>query len=302
MREHELTIASAGADLAASFTPPDGRVRGGLVPLHPASDGSRGQFLFEHLVDTVVPRGLAVLRYDRRSSSDGDDIPFAVQAEDALEALRVLRAQPDVGEVPLGLWAWSQGAWAAAVAAARSPEISFLVLLAACGVSPAEQMRYGTAEQLRRHGYGDDDALKGVTELRVALEAAQRDPGRHREAQAVVDRYAERPWFELAHVPRTLEGLGGWTDMDFDPAPVLAQVRCPVLLFYGEEDEWTPLEPSIAAWQNAAAVSRNADLKVVRLAGTDHAPTHGGRPERDAISPEYTSILSNWIELRLGGP
>jgi len=301
MREHELTIASAGADLAATLTLPDGRIRGGLVPLHPASDGSRGQFLFEHLVDTVVPRGLAVLRYDRRSSSDGDDIPFAVQAEDALEALQVLHAQPGVGEVPLGLWAWSQGAWAAAVAAAGSPEVSFLVLLAACGVSPAEQMRYGTAEQLRRHGYGDDDALKEVTELRAALEDAHRDPGRDREAQAVIDRYAERPWFELAHVPRTLEGLGEWTDMDFDPAPILAQVRCPVLLIYGEEDEWTPVEPSIAAWQHAAAVSGNAELTVVRLAGTDHAPTHGGRHERGAISPEYTRTLLDCVERRVAG-
>jgi pimeloyl-ACP methyl ester carboxylesterase len=302
MGERELTIASAGADLPATLTLPETGVRGGLVPLHPASDGSRGQFLFEHLVETVVPRGLAVLRYDRRSSSDGDDIPFAVQAGDALEAVRILRAQPNAGQVPLGLWAWSQGGWAAAVAAASSPEVSFLVLLAACGVSPAEQMRYGTAEQLRRHGYGDDAALREVAELRAALEDAHRDPSRHHEAQAVIDRYAERPWFELAHVPRTLEGLGEWTDMDLDPAPILAQVRCPVLLFYGEEDEWTPVEPSIAAWEQAAAVSGDADLTVVRLAGADHAPTLGGRHERGAISPDYTLILGNWLELRLDGP
>jgi uncharacterized protein len=272
---------------------PEGAAGGGIVPLHPASDGSRHQFLFEHLADTLVPRRIAVLSFDRRPSPDDRDIPFEVQAEDALAALRELRAE--VGDVPAGLWAWSQGAWAASLAAAGSPEVAFLVLLAASGVGPAEQMRYGTAEQLRRHGFGDDEALRELAELRAALEAAQREPDRRSEAQAVVDRYADRPWFELAYVPRTLEGLGDWTDMDFDPAPILARVRCPVLLFYGEEDEWTPIEPSIAAWERAGA-----DVTVVRLAGTDHAPTLGGGHDRDAISPDYTAALTDWIELQLG--
>lgn len=274
------------------LTLPDGPVRGGLVPLHPAGDGSRRQFLFEHLVDTVVPRGFAVLRFDRRASPSGEDVPFAVQAEDALEALDALRSE--VGDVPLGLWAWSQGAWAAALAASRSPDVAFLLLLAACGVSPAAQMRYGTAAQLRRHGHGDDEALAELLELRGALEDAIRDRSRLDASQAVVDRYAGRPWFPLAHVPRTLDPSAGWPDLDFDPAPILAAVRCPVLLFYGETDEWTPIEPSIAAWQRAG----NGDLTVVRLPGTGHAPTVGGLHDRDAISPAYTRALVDWLERR----
>jgi hypothetical protein len=274
---------------------PEGAVRGGLVPLHPASDGSRRQFLFEHLADVLVRRGVAVLSFDRRPSPDGADVPFEAQADDALAALRALRAE--VGNVPLGLWAWSQGAWAGSLAAARSAEISFLVLVAACGVSPAEQMRYGTAEQLRRHGFGDEKALRDLGELRAALEDVFRDPGRLAASQAVVDRYADRPWFEFAYVPRTLDPAAEWPDMDFDPAPILAQVRCPVLLFYGEKDEWTPIEPSIAAWEEAPGA-----VTVVRLAGTDHAPTFGGVHEREAISPAYTEALTEWLEARLAEP
>jgi hypothetical protein len=83
--------------------------------------------------------------------------------------------------------------------------------------------------------------------------------------------------------------------MDFDPTPILAQVHCPVLLFYGEEDEWTPIEPSIAAWERAGTGS----LAVVRLPGADHAPTFGGAHDRDAISPAYTQALTNWLDERL---
>jgi len=286
MPERELTVR----DLPATLTLPEGPVRGGLVPLHPAGDGFRRQFLFEHLADTVVPRGLAVLRYDRRPAPADEDVPFAVQTDDALRALDTLRAE--AGDMPVGLWAWSQGAWAAAQAAARSREVAFLVLLAACGVSPAVQMRYGTAEQLRRHGFGEDPAQSELAELRAAFEESLRDRSRVAPAQAVVDRYADRPWFELAYVPRTLDPADDWADMDYDPAPTLAEVRCPVLLVYGEEDEWTPIEPSIVAWQ----ASGSANLTVVRLAGTDHAPTFGGVHERDAISPEYTRALTDWLD------
>lgn len=274
------------------LTMPEGRVRAGLVPLHPASDGSRRQFLFEHLVDTVVPRGVAVLRFDRRPSPGGEDVPFDVQADDALAALDALRSE--TGDAPLGLWAWSQGAWAAALAASRSPDVAFLVLLAACGVSPAEQMRYGTAEQLRRNGHGDDESLAELLELRAALEEAVRDRRRLDDSQRVVDRYANRPWFSLAHVPPTLDRSAGWPDMDFDPAPILAAVHCPVLLFYGEHDAWTPIEPSIAAWERAGS----SELTVVRLPGTDHAPTLRGVHERDAVSPAYTHALVDWLERR----
>jgi uncharacterized protein len=300
MPESELTVSSDGAQLPATLTRPDGAVRGGVVPLHPAADGSRAQFLFEHLVDTLAPRGVAVLRFDRRPSPTGDDIPFAVQADDALQALRLLRTQPGVGSAPIGLWAWSQGAWAASLAASRSREVAFLVLLAACGVSPAVQMRYGTAEQLRHRGFGED-ALRELGEVRAALEDAVRDRSRRDDAEAVVDRYADRLWFPLAYVPRTLDPSADWPDMDFDPAPILAEVRCPVLLFYGEADEWTPIDASIAAWRRAAAAAGNPALTVVRLAGADHAPTLGGVHERDAVSPAYTQALAEWLEARLGG-
>jgi pimeloyl-ACP methyl ester carboxylesterase len=293
MLESELTVG----ELPATLSLPEGPARAGVVPLHPAGDGSRRQFLFEHLVDTLVSREIAVLRFDRRPPRGDEDIPFSVQADDALAALGLLRTH--VGSVPVGFWAWSQGTWAAALAAARSDEVGFLILLAACGVSPAEQMRYGTAEQLRRNGYGAD-AVNELGELRDAFETALREPDRLAASQAVIDRYAERPWFPLSYVPRTLELSDEWSDMDFDPAPILAEVQCPVLLFYGEGDEWTPIEPSIDAWQRAATAAGNHDLTVVRLPGTDHAPTLGGVHEQSAISPAYTEALTEWLDRRLG--
>jgi pimeloyl-ACP methyl ester carboxylesterase len=81
--------------------------------------------------------------------------------------------------------------------------------------------------------------------------------------------------------------------MDFDPAAVFARVRVPTLLFYGEDDEWQPIDASIAAWRSAGL----DDLTIVRLPGTGHAPTIGGE---DAISPEYERSLLAWLDDRVG--
>src|SRR5690349_5574388 len=125
-------------------------VRLGLVPLHPADSGSRNHPLFLHLSELLADRGIVVERIDRRSAAPGRDVPLADQASDAQIAMARLRGQTGV---PVGLWGFSQGAWAAALAAASDPSTAFLITVSAAGVSPACQMRYGTREQLRRAGF-----------------------------------------------------------------------------------------------------------------------------------------------------
>ena len=130
MNEIALTIASEEVLLPAtlSLPPPTMPTRGGMVPLHPADDPSRDQFLFRQLADILPPRGIAVLRYDRRAQPERGDVPLEKQANDALAALRVLRQQSGVGDAPLGLWGFSQGAWAAPLAASISPKFSTMVV------------------------------------------------------------------------------------------------------------------------------------------------------------------------------
>jgi len=283
------SIATGGRVLAADLTLPSG---GGphpaIVPLHPASERSRDQPLFRHLAEVLPPRGIAVLRYDRR----GDNVPFDDQVADANAAVDALRANPAIDPSRIGLWGFSQGAWIAPMVAAASDRIAFLVLLASTGVSPAEQMRYGTVKHARQAGYGDDVARR-IVDVRGALEEFQRGRLPREEAQRAIDAVANEAWFEHAYVRRELpDAPGFWPDMDFDPAAVFARVRVPTLLFYGEDDEWQPIDASIAAWRKAGV----DDLTIVRLPGTGHAPTlEGGN-----ISPEYERTLLAWLDDRFG--
>jgi pimeloyl-ACP methyl ester carboxylesterase len=261
-----------------------------IICLHPANVASGDQYLFRHLAELLPPRGIAVLRYDRR----GDNVPLELQGDDALSASAALRSRDDIDPRRIGLWGFSQGAWVAPLVAARSSEIAFLVLVASTGVSPAEQMLYGTAKHAREAGVGDDDVERLVA-LRRLVDEWRRGHATREHAQAAVDAVADQPWFEHAYVQRVLcDGI--WPNMDFDPEEVFSRVRVPVLLFYGEDDEWQPIDASIATWQRSARQAGNTDVTVVRLAGTRHAPTLGGVEDQSAIAPEYERTLVSWLE------
>jgi len=300
VRRIDLTVATGGIELPAVLTLPEGEVRAGIVTLHPASGPNRDYFLFAHLASLLVPRGVAVLSYDRRPAVGFDDVPFEQQATDALAAVHVLREQ--IGDEPrIGVWGFSQGTWAAPIAAGRSDEISFLVLVGAPGVTPAEQMRFSAAEGLRRAGY-DEEAAERAVATRATLEDLIRGDGSVADMQRALDSVGDEPWFGLLHLPRTLPDVlpegETWTDMDFDPAPVLRGVRCPVLLIYGD-DEAVPFERSAEVWRAATAHS-GAKLDVVQLPRSSHVPTTDGTETLDAVDPDYERELVTWVENLLG--
>ena len=290
--EVALTVG-AGVVLDATLTLPAGSgPHPALIALHPAADRSRDQYLFRHLATVLPPRGIAVLRYDRR----GDDVPLEEQAADAASAIAKLRARDDIDAARIGLWGFSQGAWVAPLVASESHGVAFLVLVASTGVSPAEQMLYGTTKHAREAGFGLD-AERGIVALRRTVDEWRRGNVTHDNAQAAVDLASGEPWFEHAWVQRSL-GDGSWPNMDFDPEPVFSRVRVPVLLFYGDDDEWQPIERSMAAWRRAAARAANDDVTIVRLAGTRHAPILHGREDSASIAPEYERALVAWLEER----
>jgi len=241
----------------------------------------------------LPPLGIATLRYDRR----GDDVPLELQADDALSAHAALATRDDIDASRIGLWGFSQGAWVAPLLAARSNEIAFLVLVASTGVSPAEQMLYGTAKHARESGISHHDVERLVA-LRRLVDDWRRGRVTRERAQAAVDAVADEPWFEHAYVQRVL-GDGIWPNMDLDVENVFSRVRVPVLLFYGEDDEWQPIDASIATWQRSARRAGNTDVTVVRLAGTRHAPTLVGALDQSAIAPEYERTLLSWLESHL---
>ena len=149
-------------------------------------------------------------------------------------------------------------------------------------------MRYGTAKQARAAGHSPHQ-IEALLALRSAFEDYARGKRPRAEVQSQVDTASGEPWFARAWVRADLPAEPGfWPDLDFDPAPVCKRVAVPALLFYAEDDEWQPIDASIAAW-------RGRGRTIVRLPGTAHAPTLRGERDIASISPQYADTLVAWL-------
>jgi uncharacterized protein len=290
----KLVVSSGTRRLPASLIVPTGVLRAAVIAMNPMDDQSKDQILLRHLTQTLPPLGIAVLHFDRRPKRHGWNVSLADQSEEALDAIPEIARRVGNPFLPVGVWGWDQGALAATVAAARSKLVKFLILVGCPGVSPAEQMRFGTAQHLRRAGFGEEDQAD-LMELRLTFESAVRGTISRAAAQKIVNYYVSRPWFPIACVPKRIQPRLIWPDMDFDPRSIFGQVVVPTLLFYGETDEWSPIHQSLGSWKVGQQASHNQDITIVRPRGTAHAPTIGSGLSVRAISPDYTYAMVDWL-------
>jgi len=283
----ELQIEGDGFTLAASYSPAGPTA---LVALHGAGEGTRDSPSLRHLHELLPPHGIGVVTFDRRgegeSTGDATRGRFDLQADDALAVLRAIGAERS------GLFGYSQGGWIAPLAAARSDDVAFLVLVASIGVTPSEQMMVAVERQLRLAGYGDD-VVDRALDLRRRFEhwihavAPEPDEQLAGDLLAAVD----EPWAGQLWLPPSLldeEGVRLWIEeMDYDPRPTFEQVRVPTLSFYGELDSWAPVEASVKAWRDA----RGDGVELVVIPGAEHDLTV---PD-GSVAPEYDRRLVEWL-------
>jgi hypothetical protein len=286
--EHELLV---GGRTRGVLSLPDGLPRAGAVALHPSGDGSRDFPLARRLAASLGELGVAVLRYDRRAPRlAGDDVPLGVQAADARAAIAALRSAT-AATLPVVVWGFSQGAWVALMVAHELP-LAGVVLVGASGVPPAEQMRYATARRLREAGFGEA-AVAEMLETRRICESVL--PGESTaEAERALQAAARKPWFELAWLPRELEPFGedDGLEIDFDPAPLVRSLPCPLLAVIGDDDRWVPLRESIAVLETAP------DVELLHVPGGDHAPTVDGDGDGPVLDG-YEQGLADWLRRRV---
>jgi hypothetical protein len=282
----ELIVSVAAARLAVTYTPGDTA----LVALHGASSGTRDHLLYLHLHAVLPPLGYGVATFDRRGegASTGDPSvgDFELQASDALAVAEA------IGATQIGLWGFSQGAWVAPIVAGRSDRVRFLVLVAATGVTPSAQMQYATEEHLRRAGY-DARIVERAVSLRRQFEAwvHDPDPADRDRLRRTLEAAKQEPWWNVAFLPAQLPdamGRRAWmAEMDFDPLPHMTAVAVPTLLFYGEDDEWTPVDSSVAAWRR----TRGDAVDVLVIEGASHDLTMAD----GTLSPTYEQHMVTWV-------
>lgn len=297
--ERELAVGEGGRALPGTLTLPRGRGPfAAAVLVHGSGPHDRDQrigptAIFRDLAHGLAVRGIAVLRFDKRTLAypqefaDGDFTIDDETTDDAVAAIESLRAQPEVDGRRVFVIGHSQGAMMAPRIAQRSPGIAGLVLLAA----PARPLHLVYLAQL--------DYLAGLDGEVGAAEQARIDAERAKvEALATM-----RP---DAPAAGNLLGLPAkyWIDLrDYDPVALARDLPQPLLVLQGGRDYQVTAAEDFAGWQAAFAPEGRAQLRVypalnhLFIAGEGAStPAEYGREGR--VAEDVMADIAAWIEAR----
>lgn len=289
------------------YLPGDRHLLGAVIVTHTASKPLGDASLYHHLVQMLPPLGIAVLTYDRRGSgrSGGtlESSDYAILADDAIAAARLLKADPRIDPARIGVWGLSQGGWLALLAAAKSPDIRFVVSIAAPVVTPDVQMMYRSENALRIRGYSEADITQ-MRATRQAIDNYMRGVGDRDTAQRLTDAARTKPWFELLYLGPTVgdRATSRWRkEMEYDPLPTLEKVEVPALILFGANDPVVPVATSVARISGL----HRPNIVTHVVADADHHMATSMTPETQmnpsqtaAVAPEaveYFSVMTSWM-------
>ncbi len=305
--EVPIRFESDGEQLTARLDLPEGPgPHPAIVLLHGSGSDAGTEYLYNG--DFFVAHGIAALVYDKRGTGrSGGAYTFDYQqlARDAVAAVRLLRARPEIDPGRIGLAGYSQGGWVAPLAASLSDDVKFVLVSYGMIESAVEEARLETRNLLRKRGVAEE-LLPEVDELTLAavhvvasgfrqgwdrFAAAKR---KYRKATwrkhlhgTPVDSFLKYPrWAVKLIGPRRAPSGLSWY---YDSTAVLSELSIPMAWFLGEADESAPNELTIPQLRRLREQGKPYELILFK----DAAHTmlvfedRDGQPAYTGYAPQY---------------
>lgn len=271
------------ASLAGTLTYPVGYNSKQKVPVVIMVTGSglqnRDEELFEHkpflvIADFLARNGIASLRYDDRgaglSTGDIENVTTEGFCRDAAAGIAFLRKTGHFSKI--GVLGHSEGGSIAFMLAAQK-KCDFIVSMAGPGLRGDSIIVEQTNELLRQQG---QPATMTVRQMRLTMLLQKTNP-----------------WYDYF--------------VDFDPAPVIKQIKCPALLLNGDKDSQVMAVsniPVIRALLSDNEKHQLPDNQVIKVyPGLNHLFQHctTGMPAEygsieETISEEVLHDIAEWIK------
>ncbi|MGH7131939.1 MAG: alpha/beta hydrolase family protein [Phycisphaerales bacterium] len=326
-REVEVTSPD-GAKLPGTLTiPEESKFGKGPFPAVSLVTGSgtqdRDEALMGHkpfmvLADALTRRGIVVLRVDDRgwgghtdpAHGEGTTDTFVY---DAIACIVFLKKQPEADASRVGLVGHSEGGLIAPMAAAKSSDVAFIVLLAGTGVNGREVLDAQSAAIMKAEGAPADDE-KALAARKKVMDLAA-DPAKTAEFEAALTELVriqlaaggkepEPELIQQAVIQGKRQLASKWMQrfMTLDPREALRKTRCPVLALNGSLDMQVIATQNLPPIAAALMEAGNPDVTIRVMPGLNHLFQHartGSVSEYETIeetmSPEVLRIVADWI-------
>ncbi|MGH3839643.1 MAG: alpha/beta hydrolase family protein, partial [Pseudonocardiaceae bacterium] len=321
-RSEDVTYRSGDVPLAGALTLPQGAGPFTAVLLLTGSGAQdRDETLFGHkpfllLADTLTRAGHAVLRVDDRGGGgSGGDLATATYEElvgDALAGVAYLKGRAEVDPARIGLFGHSEGGYLAPLAAQRSDDVAFVILMSGPAV-PGEDVLVLQNRLLFQAAGAPPEQIEAQVEyvrelvglLRAEDYQAAETLARTRlEQQSTALPEAQRPTpqqIEATARAQTQPSMRSFVTND--PGPALDALDIPVLALFGGKDLQVPPAQSEPVLRKRLA--DNPDVTVRTFPQLNHLmqpATTGALDEyariETTISPEVLDAVTQWLQLR----
>ena len=315
--------AEAHISLAGIFTRPEGNEKCPVVILisgsgrHDRNGSIPTHKPFLVLSDYLTRKGIAVLRFDDRgfgnSTGDYSKATTADFAQDVLSALSYLKSRTDINAKQIGLIGHSEGGIVAPLVSNQTPDISFIVTLAATGILGSE-VSVMQSKTLRSFPVPDEAAFEQNVRKAIEIASSDKEISLKREVLMAHNISYLTPILKSlgapdehisAFIKKETEGvLKPWNKyfFNYNPSDEFEKLSIPVLSLNGSKDTQVNAFINQDAIRNALIRGNNKNYKIVVLEDLNHLFQEcvtGNIDEyqeiEQTISPIALKEISNWI-------
>lgn len=269
------------------------------------------------LSDFLTRNGIAVLRYDDRGTGESTGnhslATSADFANDAAAAVAYLKTRKEIDQTKIGLAGHSEGGIIAPKVAVMDEEVAFLILMAGTGI-PGDQLLLLQQRMLgKASGMTDTQLEENDIISKKAFALVKKSSNLERDLSDLMSE-------TFRSIPKS-QVPSGMTEADFvnaqvnqmtspwmqyfiqyDPAPTLEKVTCPVLAINGSKDLQVAPKENLEAIQAALERGGNDQVTIVEIPELNHLfqESNTGMPSEYAsieqtFSPVAMEEILKWI-------
>ena len=273
------------------------------------------------IADHLTKHGIAVLRHDDRgvgkSTGNFKAATTADFASDVASAVEFLKTRGEIDRDKIGLIGHSEGGMIAPMVASSSKDVSFIVLLAGPGIEIRKVLLMQQELIAKADGVSESDIEKYILPIHKEAYRIISESNNSRTVKAdlvklIEQTYDDTPSNLLSSDMSKEEVISTQSDkwssewfrnfLNYDPAPILERVTCPVLAINGEKDLQVTPKENLPAISDALKRGGNRSVTVKELPNLNHLFQNcetGSPAEYAAIEQTFSPValkeITDWI-------